>query len=228
MYYNEDMEKYLNRFIKDLEKEHSRLKSWEFLYGHINCHRSRLLKKDMHERTALHLAYYLASWGMFRGGGQILYKNLEYFKDLTVILFEDIPRQYPSFYKSTFNDFEYVWFQEEFDEVVRKLKKDMEINPTDILLSKILLGVWGEVPALDRYFKHGYKTYINKLPAGFDHFRGMGLTGKSMGKLHYVSKLKKWDANFKKIKFRYNGTLLSYPHAKKIDMAFWQYGLDIS
>ncbi len=221
------MKKYFDEYTKAATREYSRFKSWEYVYGYVKNNQGSLLKKSSLEKTALHLGYYLASWGMFRGGGKLLYMNLEYFKFLSNLLFKEIPKRYPGFYDNTFSDFSNPEFCHEFDEVIVFIREEMNLGkaPTDTLTSKILLGVWGHVPALDNYFRLAHKDLLRR--SSFKCRSNINLSGASMSELLDLSNHNEWPKLFREVKFSYEGKIFKYPLAKRIDMAFWQFGFKL-
>jgi hypothetical protein len=91
---------------------------------------------------------------------------------------------------------------------------------TDTLVSKVLLGTFGSVPATDRYYKTGVKSF-----EGTQYF---GSNSYSEIVRYYWSK---WD----EISSHLAGTTLAtlddpstpYPPMKLMDMCFWQIGYSI-
>lgn len=92
----------------------------------------------------------------------------------------------------------------------------LKVSDTDTLLSKILLGTFGRVPAYDRYFINGLKV------AGF---RNRKFTE---GSLHELFDFITFNQSvIDQLTNQYNspnGT--HYPIMKVLDMYFWQMGFD--
>jgi hypothetical protein len=88
------------------ESRYSREKSWDYLWDYVQPSartrdgRSTLVTGRRLELTALHIGFYLASWGMFRG--QLLYQNLDFFKALSEHIFVQLN---PQFWNVTFAGF---------------------------------------------------------------------------------------------------------------------------
>jgi hypothetical protein len=62
-----------NEFLKTLNIENSRFLSWEHCYSAFaDCKETANDKVDF---LCLHLAFYLASWGMYRGSSFLLWKD---------------------------------------------------------------------------------------------------------------------------------------------------------
>ncbi len=164
-------------------KAGSRSKSWGF------CHRAfASAKKDGTVNSAflsLNLAFYLASWGMYRGSSFLLDRDYTaHFKtvqaclesdeslwelkpwektdvDVNGLLFgrgglvETIRKSYEESSVSA-DRIQMAYDPERTDKPSEKIDDDLK-KPTDTLISKILLGTLSCVPALDLYFKAGCK-----------------------------------------------------------------------
>jgi len=89
-----------------------------------------------------------------------------------------------------------------------------EYKPSDVLVSKIILGTLGCVPAYDRYF--------------IDGLRIRRIKPLSFGKKNLQELKKFFDANSKEFQYvqdrinKESGVL--YPDMKLLDMYFWQLG----
>lgn len=177
--------------------------------------------EKINDHASLHLAFYLASWGMLRGGSFLLqkdYKVHSYFIKNVVTN----PKYWIFFTDEKIEKDEYISLIEELIHETSKVyresvteingvKKSVEI--TDTLISKILLGVYGNVPAYDRYFKAGVK----------EHNISAVLGGKSLEQLFdfYEENELKFnqvaDTIFKD---------LIYPPMKLVDMYFFTEGIE--
>lgn len=104
------------------------------------------------EVSCLHLGFYLASWGMFRGSAELLQKSARHL----VPVVEAVARTDPSFWKidaDVYTDANIKALHEEAGKI-----RDALPGMTDILLTKIMLGVFGSVPAFDENFKAACKS----------------------------------------------------------------------
>jgi hypothetical protein len=209
------IEKYLSGITGD---EFHRYKSWD------NCFQAFSVSNQS-EIHVLELAFYLASWGMYRGSSGLLQKNHLIHKGAVDIIFSksnqklkcnettevkrenieqiiavktELANHYSSIY---FNKGEY---------------KPKQISPTDTLLSKIMLGTLGCVPAYDRYFIEGLK----EMKMQHTSFNEASLT--ELFNFIYNNKNEIEQAqNLIKSK-----TNRHYPLMKIVDMFFWQTGFD--
>lgn len=209
------IEKYLSGITVD--KFH-RYKSWD------NCfHAFRVSKQT--EIQILELAFYLASWGMYRGSGGLLQKNHLIHKEAVGIVFSKANQKLKcnqSIEIKRENIKAIIGVKDELAKhyssisFTKGAEKPKPISPTDTLLSKIMLGTLGCVPAYDRYFIAGLKEMK------MEH---VGFNEASLNELfNYIDKNKKEiDQAQKLIKAK---TKSHYPLMKILDMYFWQIGYD--
>lgn len=210
------------RYFKHLTNDsHHRYKSWEHNYIFFKENHKRLNDEKVRNHASLHLAFYLASWGMLRGGSFLLqkdYKIHSYFiKDVVAN-----PKYWVFFEKENINKDEYITLVEElmdetskvYREAVKEVngvKKTVEI--TDTLISKILLGVYGNVPAYDRYFKAAVK----------EQGISPNLNGASLSQLLNFYELNVIE--FNQIAEEISSEIV-YPPMKLIDMYFFTIGME--
>lgn len=209
------IEKYLNSITSD---EFHRYKSWD------NCHEAFNVGKQT-EIHSLELAFYLASWGMYRGSSGLLQKNHLIHKGAVDILFSDKSlklkcNQTNEVNRNNINEilelkgrladyYSKIYFTKGTD-------KPKQITPTDTLLSKILLGTLGCIPAYDRYFIYGLKEMRIK------HFVFNDI---SLNELFDFIDRNKTEIETAQ-KFILAKTKRHYPVMKIVDMYFWQIGYD--
>lgn len=210
------LSKYVGPYQKD---EHHRYKSWEHCYTFFNESYKNLENKIEH--ASLHLAFYLASWGMLRGSSFLLQKDYlihQYFirdvvlnekyhhffepnQPLNGRYIEDIlemAEQVSTIYKNHI-------------QLVNGEKKDVHL--TDTLITKILLGIYGNAPAYDRYLIDGLKLH--------------GITGKLNEKslLQLVEFYQTFENEFLECQqYVKEVTKINYPPMKLLDMYFWEVG----
>jgi hypothetical protein len=106
-----------------------RYSSWDLCYNHFNNQQSP------DNTSGLNLAFYLASWGMFRGSSELLNLGVNKYDELAKLLFENKNEKF-------FN---------QYNNIKNFLEKN-EISATKTLITKIMLGVYANTPAIDRFF----------------------------------------------------------------------------
>ncbi len=209
------IEKYLSGITAD---EFHRYKSWD------NCFQAFSVSKQL-EIQVLELAFYLASWGMYRGSSGLLQKNHLIHKGAVDIVFSKTNQKLKCNETTEIkkeNIKTILSLKDELAEHYRSIyftkgaDKPKPISPTDTLLSKIMLGTLGCVPAYDRYFIDGLKEMK------MEH---TGFNEASLNELfNFIDDNKKEiDQAQKLIKTK---TQRHYPLMKILDMYFWQIGYD--
>ena len=193
---------------------HSRYRSWEHCYRFFQEHHKELL--EVKNDAALHLGFYLASWGMYRGSSFLLQHT--YTVHVHVIDALASPQ------------FRNLWQHDvgSHDDDVKLASTIMDLvtsvkaaygqlgRPTDTLTTKILLGTIGCLPACDRFFINGFRAQQFKYSSLNKHFIDRILQ-YCIDSRQELTKLQS------KIKGRGG---LKYPFMKLADMHFWQIGFD--
>jgi len=209
------IEKYLTGITND---EFHRYKSWD------NCFQAFSTTKQTGIQV-LELAFYLASWGMYRGSGGLLQKNHLIHKGAVNIVFSKTNQKLKCNQTTEVirdNIKAILKVKDELAEhyssiyFTKGADKPKPISPTDTLLSKIMLGTLGCVPAYDRYFIDGLKEMKMK---------HTGFNEASLNELFsFIDKNKKEIEQAQTlIKTK---TQRHYPVMKILDMYFWQIGYD--
>ena len=160
------------------------------------------------QNSCLHLGFYLASWGMYRGKSLLLKQSAYALAPLV----EEIASAPPDLWEldvENYNEGSYALILE----WAKKVRSALPGQSTDTLVTKAMLGVFGNVPAFDRYFR-----------AGFDSFR---LNEKSLIRIrNYEERHHDVIKSLQKatIDFAGNETKYRYTQAKVIDMIFFVAG----
>jgi len=196
--------------------EYHRYKSWEHCFSYFQ--RSQEIKNDY---ASLQLAFYLASWGMYRGSSYLLWKDYKIHEDLIDLLKQrniisnklDLAKEKDSenieLIINTINIIKEYYF--------KKIKnvngKEKKVRPSITLASKVLLGINACIPAFDRFFITGMK--INNL--------GGSINKKTLQNIfnYYRINQIEFDSSCKYIK-KHSG--IEYPPMKLVDMYFWEIG----
>lgn len=213
-------------FIREIERyfgradceQLPRLQAWDIIYDYVNDPRFQswadLASEQNVEKTALHLGFFLSNWGMFRGSSGLMKSNLHFFQEMVEILFIDIPGDLWNLHLYEFTDdaSEHIKL---LDCSLEKLRGHLEkiTSPTDTLVTKILMAIWGECPARDLYYEAGFRsTYPGRRVPPF--------SGEYMVFLNQLRERENWRLPVRKT---LGGN--SYPAAKLIDMAFFEIGI---
>lgn len=150
-YFQNDIVDTVNQFsVKHCPND--RYASFDYCYGYFKQSSSEQLLKDM-EKSCLVLGFYLASWGMMRGSSFLLGYSIRHFQPLIKYI--------ASLDKSIWN-IDVDSYNEQNIEIILEIYencKDLLIQGNNAhltLITKILLGVFGFIPAFDRYFKDAF------------------------------------------------------------------------
>ena len=201
--------------------EHHRYRSWEHCYGYFRTRTPQTIAAGR-DHAALQLAFYLASWGMYRGSSFLLQRaytvHLGVIEKLTEPPFAVLWEQE---FGAGANDTELLPIVLKAADAVRKAYKPFaptsdSRQPSDTLVTKVLLGTLGCIPACDRYFIAGFKS------AGFSF---SSLNAKSAERIlqfchENLAALRVEQARIENV----GG--IRYPLMKLVDMYFWQLGYE--
>lgn len=191
-----------------------RYRSWEHCYQFFSqLGRSKLCRhRDL---AALHLGFYLASWGMYRGSGFLL--GRAYTIHLAVVDCLAAPQLSGLWRPDIGVDAADVALIPMILRAVEGIKQAYTPSrATDTLASKVILGTLGCLPACDRYFIKGFRREGLSYSALNDAFlsRVFDFCRK------HSHELQAEQANIK------SRCGVQYPAMKLVDMYFWQSGYE--
>ena len=222
------------KFYKELQ-EHtaSRYRSWEYCYTQFYEARQNPEKANV-DNLSLHLAFYLASWGMYRGSSFLLQYD---YTIHTSVVKEILKSEYSTLFGLECKELN----NEQTSLLLKKLNSEistiynpfrLELKETEvtqdisnILVSKVLLGTLGCVPAYDRFFVDAVKK--NEVTTGNYNIASLHKLIKFYEE--HQEKLEKLRSEFL-IKYEFDGEekTLDYPQMKLLDIGFWKIGFDLS
>lgn len=211
-----------------------RYASFDYCFNYFQQFKDKDDKSELVENmqhSCLQLGFYLASWGMYRGSTFLLQKSAKVFEDIIKYIASpecnvwDIDVHN---YSAGENISKLTTCEEKIREKLGKhdlVKSNGDIlknrEATLTLTTKIMLGVFGNVPAFDSYFK---------VASGLDIFDKNSL--KEIEKFYNKKKKLLIISKASKIKtFDYcdhKKTVRPYTKAKIVDMVFFQKGLNES
>ena len=201
--------------------EHHRYRSWEHCYSYF-----QRVKPDglvaSRDQAALQLAFYLASWGMYRGSSFLLQYAYTVHRRVIDLVAET---RFDDLWKSDFGESEtdgqlipqvrqlIAGIRQAYEPFV---SANQTAQPTDTLITKIILGTCGCLPACDRYFVDGFKREGFKYSYLNDNFveRILGFCQQ------HLPELRKEQVRIEQL----GG--IRYPLMKLVDMYFWQIGYE--
>ncbi len=112
--------------------------------------------------SCLQVGFYLASWGMLRGSSFLLQKSVKHYEQLISVIAK-MPKVCWKIDLDTYSDKTISLLLEIHKHIFGALGEDDEYASTT-LVTKIMLGVFGNVPALDDNFckGFGFSKYFSK------------------------------------------------------------------
>jgi hypothetical protein len=212
----ERIHKAIQDFYRPLaQNPHHRDRSWEYCFRCFQRSTQREVATDR-DHAALQLGFYLAIWGMCRPTSFL--PGYAYTIHLGVID-KLVAPQFSLLWEKELGagdgDSEIVPIIGETIAGIRKAYSHVG-NASDLLVTKILLGTVGCLPACDEYFKKGFRSCHGKVPSIQDGFIPIML---QFCKNHLDTLREEQQAIAKTSE-------VCYPLMKLIDMYFWQIGKD--
>ena len=150
-----DIEANLNTYL-GARKPTGRYASFDYCFNYFQRYRENdrlaaLAEGPSMQISCLNLGFYLASWGMLRGSSMLLRRSVKYFEPVVNVIVgapSEVWRIDADNYSTS------SWSV--LDEVSRRIRTAFPEGASDILVTKVMLGVFGCVPAFDTYFKKGF------------------------------------------------------------------------
>jgi hypothetical protein len=210
----------IQQYYSGMADEHHRYRSWEHCYRYFHGLTAESVGVNR-GTAALHLGFYLASWGMYRPSGFLFQCGYTVHYGVIDRIFQP---QFSSLWTREFgisdNDADLIPIIIDAVEAVRDAYRPVADSreATDTLVTKVMLGTFGSLPACDRFFISGFKKTgyrCSGLNAGF-FTELLAFTREHRGELL---------AEQQTIE-RIGG--IKYPLMKLVDMYFWQIGAEIS
>ena len=204
--------------------ENGRSRSWEHCYRVFRD--ARTDPSPDCDYLSLHLAFYLASWGMYRGSSFLLQKD---YKVLVPIVEEVLKPDYDCLFGVACADLRESEVQDRLENLNKYIAKHFEpirnevagrevstpVSP--VLITKILMGTLGCVPAYDRFFQDGVATY-----------KVTTQTYSPESILKLVDYYEEHNDRLEEVRRGFVADGLTYPQMKLLDMGFWQIGFEKS
>ena len=263
------LKKFVDRFVEknfdnayEIEGENDKIyshryRSWEYCRKAFIDAKGKKLDNDTIDALALQLAFYLASWGMYRGSSFLLSLDYTVHKEIVKILMKDCYKDLfdsdnllsDKSYRKTYLNL--LFGSEEngedgkngvvcdIQEYYEKWRRAVSLSPLEdievdgnkektndtvssVLVTKVLIGVYGCIPAYDRYVMDGLKT--QGINASFGRRAVGNLLDEIIKKDGVCENIKSvWNT----IKSKTQCTQFDpnhYTFMKVVDMLFWEIG----
>ena len=221
---NRDLIEKIKKYYEASQSDpNGRYRSWEHCYYNFYKARGKgKLDKEFLDYLSLQLAFYLASWGMYRGSSFLLEKDYKIhipvvkeilkseYNDLFGLEIGDLLKENIQNKLEKLNEFIATYYEK----IRRDVKGcDVKTPLSTTLLTKILMGTLGCAPAYDEYFINAVRK--TKVARGT----------YNMESLKELEKFYK-DNNDKLEEIRKGMWVneVEYPQMKLLDMGFWQMG----
>jgi len=214
-----DIENIVNKF-KENSKPNDRYTSFDYCYNYFI--ETKDLNYDM-EKSCLTLGFYLASWGMLRGSSFLLQKSVKHFQP-TIEYISTLDKSVWIIDVDSYNEENINTILEIYQNIKERLILNGNLHLT--LITKILLGVFGFIPAYDQYFCN---TFRNIFKDRNSRFRSVNRKSLNLIKEFYynnrnvIDKLSNetYTTDF----LKGQKTNIKYTKAKIIDMYGFSVGL---
>lgn len=156
-------------YLRDRSRE-ERAASFDYCFNYFQSYRSRdvsgLAEPENLEASCLHLGYYLASWGMLRGSTVLHTKSYRFF----IPVIEAVAAEPPHVWDIDANRYDDRTIDTLLD-LIERIRSAMTAKPltgalakvpTNTLVTKVVLGVFGSIPAFDTFFTRGLRSVTGK------------------------------------------------------------------
>jgi hypothetical protein len=150
-----DIEANLKTYLGKREPS-ARYTSFDYCFNYFQAHREQgrlpeLLRGEALQLSCLHLGFYLASWGMLRGSSELLQRSVRNLIPLVEVI-ANAPHELWEVDAHLYGN---GGCAPVFD-AAQQIRNALPHGASDILVTKVLLGTFGCVPAFDTYFKKGF------------------------------------------------------------------------
>lgn len=217
---DESIAKNISRFVCGKGKNggrkiDERYASFDYCFNYFRSFRKNHDLKDLAspehvELSCLHLGFYLASWGMLRGSSFLLEKSVRHYRSLIQNISALDQRNWEIDVEDYGNAADISLLLRCTKMISDSLGRE---RLSDTLTTKIMLGVFGNVPAFDGQFKRGF------------HVGGLNTTALERIFRFYLAHKTAIDAHADQLHtFDFltgRDTEFTYTHAKVIDMIFF-------
>jgi hypothetical protein len=208
-----DLDVNLRRYLAG-RKPNERYASFDYCFNYFQSFResgniSALADPANRQFSCLQLGFYLASWGMLRGSAELLQKSARHL----VCVIEVIADTDASLWELD----AHCYTESNIQRLCELAKTIGQAHPgmSDILVTKIMLGVFGSVPAFDTNFRRGCRVAGIVTTFGLSSLRKIGAFYRDNTALIDSYRVPTLDF------ISGEHTQHRYPRSKVIDMAFF-------
>lgn len=162
-----DIDKNINSFLNGDGKDKGRgpkerYASFDYCFNYFQSFKEReatseLAAPENLQNSCLQLGYFLASWGMLKGKCFLLQKSVKFYEPLIKYI-ASLDKEVWEIDAHIYTERNNIALLIECKDGIRKAL-GVENNPSDTLLTKIMLGIFANTPAFDTYFKKGLSVW---------------------------------------------------------------------
>jgi len=218
---NLQIETLLNTFLGSRRVNH-RYSSFDLCYSYFNSFKNKedIIASKQMEQSCLQLGYYLASWGMLRGSSFLLRnENVKIYEKVLETAINQ-PKSIWSIDADSYNESTIPILIEAYKEI----SNSFDNKTTKTLVTKVMLGIFGNVPAFDTYVTSTYRKVFEDKCA-FRSFNSKSLECLNIFFHDHQATINQFQK--KTYCYKFDGTFskTTYPKAKLLDTIAFQYGI---
>ena len=219
-YHRTDISKMVSEFQLD-NSSTDRYASFDYCYHYFHPTTANDLLGEI-EKSCLSLGFYLASWGMLRGSSFLLSKSVKYYEPLIKFI-AGLDHSVWNIDVDKYSDENIRIICSIYPEIQRIIVNNGNSHLT--LVSKIMLGVFGFIPAYDNFFGNTFRDIFQ----GTCGFRSVNQKSLHCIQLFYADNKDEIDQYSSKIHVKEFATGdesdITYTKSKIIDMYGFNKGL---
>lgn len=217
-----------------LSQPFTRMHSWDDCYLFFQAHLPGYIaspsgNKGFLDEATLHLAFYLASFGMFRGTLPYLQYSKDIFRQPLLETF-DLMRSEKWVLPSVLSNPKALFrlqtrFKESLTASLHTAGYTETSQPSSLLLQKVFLGIFAASPALDRFCAKGLKNLkeIENAPKEIKELSNPFASEESLRNWYLFAENLAANELFKALKPS-SISDQAYPIMRKIDLILWSIG----
>jgi hypothetical protein len=154
-----DVPSHINRIIQPYHHPWHSASSFDYCFNYFRSFADQGNQKDIaapanKHISCLQLGWFLANWGMLRGSSFLRIYSITHFEPLIQYIADCDERLWHIDVDSYTDENVRLVVQSKKD-IQRILGLEKEHNVTDTLATKVMMAVFGNVPAFDRFFRIG-------------------------------------------------------------------------
>ncbi|MGH9089771.1 MAG: hypothetical protein ACRDZR_00080 [Acidimicrobiales bacterium] len=209
-------------YLRDRSRD-ERAASFDYCFNYFQSYRphdlTTLAEPENLEASCLHLGYYLASWGMLRGSTVLHTKSYRFF----IPVIKTIAAEPAAIWDIDVDRYDDHTIDALLD-LIERIRSAITAKPsgdelakipTNTLVTKVILGVFGSVPAFDTFFCRGLRSVTGK-PVRLNVPTLLAVANFYSANARAIDRERVRTLDFASDHL----TGLRYPRAKVIDMVF--------